>query len=244
MGNTVVEKRAKAVKDREVSLAAHPLFEGISPQERDRAIGACIRKQYRRGDRVFSTGDPPEFLYLIEAGHVQLVALEESGSERILHIYRPGDIFGMILFSVERRPFDAVAMDEARIAIMSRATFLEFERTSPTWALNFIRLLSDQLFIASRDLAALSRTWTRPRLVHLLLKLADNVGTETPQGTVITVPVTHEALANMIGASRVRVTSALSQMRREGLVSKQGRQLVVRIEGLRALAKCLFGSGS
>jgi len=225
------------VKDQEVPLTANRLFEGLAPQERDRAIAACIRKRYRRGERVFSTGDRPEFLYLLEAGHVQLVALEESGSERILHIFRPGDIFGEILFSVERRPFDATAMDEARIAIMSKATFLEFERSSLTWALNFIRLLSDRLFTAEQDLAALAHTWTRPRLVHLLLKLADTLGRETPQGMVITVPVTHEALANMIGASRVRVTSTLGQLEDEGLISKQGRLLVVRTAALKALAE-------
>ena len=163
---------------------------------------------------------------------MQLVALAESGSERILHIFRPGDIFGEILFSVQSRPFDAIALDEARIAIMSKATFLEFQRTSPILALNFIRLLSDRLFTAEQDLAALARTWTRPRLVHLLLKLANTLGRETPQGTVITVPVTHEALANMIGASRVRVTSTLNVLQREGLISKQGRLLVVRTEAL------------
>jgi len=225
------------VKDEEVPLTANRLFEGLSLQERDRAIAACIRKRYRRGERVFSTGDRPEFLYLLEAGHVQLVALEESGSERILHIFRPGDIFGEILFSVERRPFDATAMDEARIAIMSKATFLEFERSSPTWALNFIRLLSDRLFTAERDLAALARTWTRPRLVHLLLKLAETLGRETPEGTLITVPVTHEALAKMIGASRVRVTSTLGQLEDEGLISKQGRLLVLRTAALKASAE-------
>lgn len=225
------------VKDEEVPLTANRLLEGLSLQERDRAIAACIRKRYRRGERVFSTGDRPEFLYLLEAGHVQLVALEESGSERILHIFRPGDIFGEILFSVERRPFDATAMDEARIAIMSKATFLEFERSSPTWALNFIRLLSDRLFTAERDLAALAHTWTRPRLVHLLLKLADTLGRETPEGTLITVPVTHEALSNMIGASRVRVTSTLGQLEDEGLISKQGRLLVVRTAALKASAE-------
>lgn len=229
----MAQKAAGKITDREVPLAGNRLFEGLSPQERERAIASCIRKQYRRGERVFSTGDPPEFLYLLVAGHVELKELEESGSERILHIFRPGDIFGEILFSVERRPFDAVAVDEARIAIMSKATFLEFQRTSHTWALNFIRLLSDRLFTAERDLAALAHTWTRPRLVHLLLKLADTLGRETPQGTLIAVPVTHEALANMIGASRVRVTSTLSQLAREGLISKQGRLLVVRTGALK-----------
>ncbi len=233
MGGPLRPNPGKAVRDPEVPLSANRLFEGLSPQERERAVASCIRKQYRRGERVFSTGDPPEFLYLLEAGHVQLVSLEENGSERILHIFSPGDIFGEILFSIERRPFDTIAVDEARIAIMSKATFLEFQRTTPAWALNFIRMVSDRLFTAERDLAALSRTWTRPRLVHLLLKLADTLGRETPQGTMITVPITHEILANMIGASRVRVTSTLGQLKRDGLVSKQGRFLVVRSGAMR-----------
>ena len=227
------KRSATAVEGREVPLAANRLFEGLSPPERERAIASCIRKRFARGERVFSTGDRPEFLYLLEAGHVRLVSLEESGAERILNVFRPGDVFGEILLSVERRPFDAVAVDEARVAIMSRATFLELLHTSPLCGMNFIRLISDRLFDTERDLAALSRTWTRPRLVHLLLKLADNLGQPTPQGTLITVPVTHETLASMIGASRVRVTSYLSQLRREGLLVKQGRLMVIRTEGLK-----------
>ncbi len=229
-----VTRRTKvSIGDQGIPLEANRLFEGLSPQERERAIASCVRKRFARGERVFSTGDRPEFLYILEAGHVQLVALEESGAERILHVFRPGDVFGEILLSVERRPFDAVAVDEARVAIMSRATFLELLHTSPLCGVNFIRLISDRLFTAERDLAALSRTWTRPRLVHLLLKLADNLGQPTPQGTLITVPVTHETMASMIGASRVRVTSYLNLLRRDGLLSKQGRLMVIRTEGLK-----------
>lgn len=216
-----------------ISLETHRLFEGLASEERDRAIASCIRKRFGRGERVFSTGDRPEFLYLLEAGHVKLVALEERGSERILHVFQPGDVFGEILLSVERRPFDAIAMDEARVAIMPKAAFTEFLRGSVQWGLNFVRMVSDRLFIAERDLAAMSRTWTRPRLQHLLLKLADNLGEPTQEGTVIRVPVTHETLANMIGASRVRVTSTLNQLQREGFVVKRGRFLVVRTEKLK-----------
>jgi CRP-like cAMP-binding protein len=125
-------------------------------------------------------------------------------------------------------------MDEAHVATMPRAAFLEFLRGSVQWGLNFVRMVSDRLFVAERDLAALSRTWTRPRLEHLLLKLADNLGEPALEGTVIRVPVTHEALASMIGASRVRVTSTLSQLQREGLLSKRGRLLVVRTDKLKS----------
>ncbi len=165
---------------------------------------------------------------------MKLVSLEEDGEERILHIFRQGDVFGEILLSVERRPFDAVAVDDVRVAIMSRATFLEFLQSSLLCALNFIRLMSDRLFTAERDLAALSRSWSRPRLVHLLLKLANNLGQPTPQGILITVRLTHETLATMIGASRVRVTTHLSELQREGILSKQGRLWIVRTEALKS----------
>ena len=217
----------------EVLLAANRLFDGLSPQERERAIGSCIRKRFMRGEPVFSVGDRPEFIYLLESGHVKLVALDERGGERILNIFRPGDVFGEILFSVESRPFDAVALDEARVAILPRATFLDFLQSSNRWGLNFIRMVSERLVMAEHDLAALSRTWTRPRLIHLLLKLADNLGESRTDGVLIRVPVTHETLANMIGASRVRVTSTLNQLQREGLLGKRGRLMVVRTEALK-----------
>lgn len=215
-------------------MAENRLFEGLSAQERIRAISSCIRKRYRRGESVFSIRDSSEFIYILEEGHVRLVSPQGRGLERILSIFRPGEVFGEILFSVSRRPFQAVAVDDAQVAIMSKATFLQFLSGSAQWGMNFIRLVSDRLLSVQRDLAALANTWTKARLVHLLLKLADTVGTETPQGTVITVPVTHEALANMIGASRVRVTSYVNQLRREGLLLKQGRLLVVRTEVLKA----------
>ncbi len=226
--------RKPGLRERALPLETNRLFEGLSLEERDRAIASCIRKRYGRGERVFSAGDRPEFLYLLEAGHVKLASIDEKGSERILNIFRPGDIFGEILFSVERRPFDAVAMGEARVGIMPRATFLQFLQGSNQWGLNFIRMVSDRLFVAERDLAALSGTWTRPRLVHLLLKLADNLGESGADGVLIRVPVTHETMANMIGASRVRVTSTLNQLQREGLLAKRGRLMIVRTEALKA----------
>ncbi len=219
---------------KEADLTENRLFEGLSAQERQGAITSCIQKWYRRGEPVYSVGDSSEFIYILEEGHVRLVSPGGGGLERILNIFKPGDVFGEGLFSVRRRPYHAVAVDEARVAIMSKATLLQFLSTSAQWSMNFIHLISDRLVSVQRDIAGLSQTWTKPRLAHLLLKLADTLGVPTTQGTRIAVPVTHEALASMIGASRVRVTSYLNLLQRDGLLSKQGRFMVIRTEALRA----------
>jgi CRP-like cAMP-binding protein len=215
-------------------LPQNRLFEGLPARDREQAIGSCIRKLFRSGEPVFSVGDSSEFIYILEEGHVRLGWLEGGRVERILNFFKPGDVFGEILFSVGRRPFQAVALDNAKVAIMPKATFAQFLGTSAQWGMNFIRLISDRLATVQEDLAAVLRTRIRSRLIHALLKLAGSLGKLIPEGTLITVPLTHEALAKMVGASRVRVTTTLKQLQREGLILKRGRFLIVRTEALEA----------
>ena len=65
------------------------------------------------------------------------------------------------------------------------------------------------------------------------MKLGDNLGEPGADGTLIRVRVTHETLGSMVCASRVRVTSTLSQPQREGLLTKRGRLMVIRSEALK-----------
>jgi CRP-like cAMP-binding protein len=56
-------------------MAENRLFEGLSAQERIRAISSCFRKRYRRGEPVFSIRESSEFIYILEEGYVRLVFL-------------------------------------------------------------------------------------------------------------------------------------------------------------------------
>lgn len=68
-----------------------------------------------------------------------------------------------------------------------------------------------------------------------LLKLASAHGAEDAAGTAITLPMTHQILADMIGTSRETVTRHLGRLKRRGLVSQRGGTLLVRKERLQAL---------
>ena len=65
---------------------------------------------------------------------------------------------------------------------------------------------------------------TTVRLAATLLTLAKGFGRPTADGmTAITLPLTHQALANMIGSNRVTVTRKLLEMQEAGLVRSLGR---------------------
>ena len=77
------------------------------------------------------------------------------------------------------------------------------------------------------------------KLAELLLQLESEFGvsSSTGKGTLVGLKITHQEMANLIGATRETVSLTLSQFRRKGYIETDGRKVIIADrEGLRALA--------
>lgn len=211
---------------------AGELLRGFSEAEAREFARLGTERRFPAGMTIFSKGDPADSLCILREGYVRLVSISEQGAETILHLLKPGTIFGELLLSEELRAFTAVAESEAVISFLPKAGFLKFLASFPNGSLNFIRLLSDRLVRIERTFAEFGHTWSYHRLARALLRLAEDHGERTPDGTVIGLRVTHEDLANLIGTTRETVTNQLGRFRRLGLL-KKGRRLVLNEDRLR-----------
>ncbi len=73
------------------------------------------------------------------------------------------------------------------------------------------------------------------RLSRQLLKLSDEYGVKTKEGTLISFQLTHKELADMIGSARENTTLALNRFEREGILDKSRYRIIIKNEeGLRA----------
>ena len=72
----------------------------------------------------------------------------------------------------------------------------------------------------------------RERVAITLLELSSDFGVEESRGTLLTVSLSHKDIADLVGASRPRVTEHLAELERERFVIRQGRQLVVQVNKL------------
>jgi CRP-like cAMP-binding protein len=82
------------------------------------------------------------------------------------------------------------------------------------------------------------------RLALILLELAENFGVPDPKGIRLTLPARHKDLAELVGASRPRITEHLITFERKHLISRNSRQLVVnrdRLENFLAQAHIAAG---
>jgi uncharacterized membrane protein len=100
----------------------------------------------KEGTSLFRAGDQGDAMYLIERGKVRICVRASDGKEVTLTELGRADFFGeMALLDGKPRSADAVVVEEARLAVLSREHFLSFMRSSPDIALEMLTALANRL---------------------------------------------------------------------------------------------------
>jgi len=75
------------------------------------------------------------------------------------------------------------------------------------------------------------------RLVLTLLELAENFGIKDKRGVRLTISARHQDLADLVGASRPRVTEFLVKFERDKLINREERHLIINRDRLERLPR-------
>jgi CRP/FNR family cyclic AMP-dependent transcriptional regulator len=223
----IMKSRPKEQDRRARLLGGSELFLGLTAKEFRKVSRRMEEKRFPRGAAIFRKDDPSDSLFALKEGLVKLVSHSAKGAETILYILRPTDIFGELLHVEGRRPFNALAVTDVLVGVLSREDFIELLSAIPRIRLNFIRILSRRLTFVEKWVGEFSHTRSHQRLAKVLLQICAEHGVETPWGVMVHPSLTHADLADMIGTNRGTVTNQLNRFHRMGLVWIHRRHLVV-----------------
>jgi CRP/FNR family transcriptional regulator, cyclic AMP receptor protein len=219
------------------SLARIPLLQDVPEEALGQLTRSLRRRTYHRGEVIFHQGDPGDTLHLVRNGRVKVVIPAETGDEVLLAILGPGDCFGeLALLDGEPRSASVVAMESVETLVLGRQEFLTFFRSNPETAERLMMNLARIIRRVNEDVADLAFLDLPGRLAKKLLELADSYGQpmEGGRGIEITVPLTQEELAGMIGATRPSVNKVLGWYEDQGSIERRGRRIaILRPDALR-----------
>ncbi len=198
-----------------------PLFESLDAEDL-RALLEIIRtREYPRGAVLVSQGDPgDEFVILLE-GSVKVELLTPEGKELTLTMLNAFQFFGeLALFDDMPRSATVSALEETRVMVLGKHDFHRMLETHPRMFFPILRQLTRRLRTLTEDVASLAYLDAYSRVARKLLLLADQLGVRTSSDEVlIPHPLTHQELANLVGATRETVTKILNEMKDKGLLS-------------------------
>ena len=227
-------------------LSVVPALEDLSTPAREELARVAREVEFRAGERIVPLIKPPQRILFILDGLVKLVGVSLSGVERIIYVFRPGDITGsrVLLEESPEAAYEIVAMGRVRAIAVNKADFLRVAEEYPEVLLIVTREFSRRLAgLTSRMLAAMSED-VPVRLGQLLIDFASPGVADLEEFVPLSYPLTHEAMAQIIGASRPHTSTVLRDLEEMGLVRRRSeRGLLVRPARLARLVRGLDPPG-
>lgn len=185
------------------------------------------RFEVQPGASVYEAQTPARSLYLIHSGQIRLLMQTPSAKDRsvrLLEILGPGDWFGApALAGTATYDTQAVAVTICSLSEVPADRLLAALPQHPAIATTLIRSLSAKLQHAYGSAANLVFDDTNQRLIKTLLQFSRSAAaTPQPGGPEgkpgVELRITHQQLAQAIGAARETVSLALTQLRQKKLL--------------------------
>ena len=205
------------------TLAKVPIFSDLTPAEMSFIAPRLLPRQCAPGELIFAEGDPCAGLYVVERGHIRIFKSSSGGREQVLSIDGPGSsVAELPVFDGGPYPASASAVDDVTVLLVRRQDFHALCLAHPQVALKVLRVVGARLRRLVGIIEELSFTTVRRRLASFLFRLAQREGLE------VTLPASNQELASQIGTVRELVSRNLSRFQQEGLITVDGRRVVIR----------------
>jgi CRP-like cAMP-binding protein len=204
-------------------LSQTSLLRSVPEEDLDTTITASRLRAFRRGQVVFTTGDPGDTLVVVISGRVKVVVRSADGGELTLAIIQPGGVFGELsIADGGPRSADAETLEACQLLFVPRETIHDICARVPSAAQALISSIAAslrRLTEAASDLVFLDLP---RRLAKVLLSQAWG-----HDGT-IRLNVSQQELGHQVGATRQSVNAALRGFERRGWIEVHDRTVTVK----------------
>ena len=199
------------------------LLRSVPAQDLEKVAAASRLRTVRRGQVLFTAGDPGDTVILVLSGRVKVVVRSADGAELTLTVVPPGGSLGELsVADGGPRSADAEALEDSRVLLVPNDLIAELSSRVPsvTQALmSSIAATLRRLTEAASDLVFLDL----PRRVAKVL-----LSQPRRDDGVIELKMSQEELAHQVGGSRQSVNLALRGFERRGWIEVHDRAVTLR----------------
>lgn len=205
------------------------LFCNLPPAAVERLSAITSPSSYPKGATLFVEGQAPRGVFILCSGRVKLSTSSADGKALIVRIADSGEVLGLPA-TVTGKPYELTAdvIEPTQANFISRADFLAFLREYGEAALRVAQQLGETYHSAISEMRTIGLSHSAAeKLARFLLDLS--TGHDSGKGEIkVTLTLTHEEIAQTIGASRETVTRIFSDFKKKHLLQVKGSTLVIK----------------
>lgn len=193
-------------------------------------LNAYSLRKFKKGQTVLFQGEVPRYAYVIKSGTVKTYNISPLGEEQLISLSSDYDILPEAWFLGEASVayYFYEAFTDCTVYAIPREELIKKVNDSPEFANHLLRRFMRLYVGASVHINALEQPRSRDKLVHLLHYLMLRFGQDAGKDKVtLSLRLTHQTLANMLGVTRETIATELSRLRREKVISYKQQTYII-----------------
>jgi len=191
-------------------------------------------QEFAKGRVIYDAQNPSSDLYVVILGRVKIGNTSDDGAQTVGRIVRAEGLFGeSSLIGPINRGETAVALDNVTLMSWNRAEIEQQIEREPRLGIALSQHLVRECIELQDRIESMAVHKTPERVMLALLQLAQDLGTQLPDGSTRVASLTHHTIAEFVGTSREIVTFQMNRLRRLGLIRYSRKFIDIYVPAIR-----------
>jgi CRP-like cAMP-binding protein len=204
------------------------LFDNLD-KSRMMELNAFISDKEMSGDHpIYFANEPSKTIYFLKTGRVKITKYLNDGSEKIIAIINPGEIFGEMAYLDEGQRTDyAVTLEQSMICAINKNDLAAFIVKNPEINLRLTKILGLKLKSFSERIEDLIFKEADQRIASFILRYAEKNGKRVGDQIFVKPFLKHQNIGELTACSRQTVNYFLTGLRNKGVINFDRTKLVI-----------------
>jgi CRP/FNR family cyclic AMP-dependent transcriptional regulator len=208
-------------------------------QKLDEFIQRYPLRKFDKDQLLLVQDERPRDIFYVKSGFIKGYDINIDGIEQHIWLGSKGDIipYEWLFSAVPSTQLFYSAFTYLEVYVVNRQELLDFFEQHPDVMMHIAKDIAMKLSELTEKLTATEKPKASEKIVYMLNILAKRFGTENAEGdkSKITVPLTQQDIANLLGLTRETVATELKKLKDKDFVYYDKWQFVVHTDKLAEL---------
>jgi CRP-like cAMP-binding protein len=194
-------------------------------------------QEIKKEEPIYFASEPSRAIYFLKTGRVKIAKYFSDGSEKIITIINPGEIFGEMAYLDEGERTDyAITVESSLICAINKSDLTSFIEKNPELNLKLTKILGLKLRSFSERIEDLVFRDADQRIASFILRFAEKNGKKVGNQVFVKPFLKHQNIGELTACSRQTVNYILTNLRDKGVIDFDRNKLIInKIEELKKL---------
>jgi cAMP-binding proteins - catabolite gene activator and regulatory subunit of cAMP-dependent protein kinases len=166
-------------------------------------------------------------IYFVKDGYIKIGSIDDTGTEHIIDILQPGDVFGQFTLDNSQtlhKEFARAHKSDVALCAFTTHDFRTLLSNRPDLSIQFSKKIGQKFKKFENRILNLLQKNARTRLLYFLYTLV-KAADSSSNSIEINNFLTHAEIAHMTGTSRQTVTTLVNRFEEEGILKMTNKKI-------------------